>query len=102
MKKKQKAAAKALLDDKGAGLKETLEIDLTNEEDSNLAKASSSYESSSYDVDQDLAKQSSEGKEIESEISEQGVAEISHKEFEQPPNSDVPMLEVEVEAETVG
>ena len=91
LKKKQKAAAKAQSADKGTGLKETLEIDLTNEEDSNLAKASSSYESSSYDVDQDMKeKQSSESKEIASEVSEQDIAEISHKEFEQPAPSDVP------------
>ena len=79
-----------------------MEIDLTGEDrDSNSVKASSSYESSSYDVDKDMtAKQSSEGKEIASEISEQDIAEISHKEFEQPPPTDIPMAEVE--AETVG
>ena len=98
LKKKQKAAAKAQSADKGTGLKETLEIDLTNEEDSNLAIASSSYESSSYDVDQHMtAKESSEGKEIASEVSEQDIAEISHKEFEHPPPSDLPITEVEAE-----
>ena len=47
------------------------------------------------------AKESSEGKEIASEISEQDIAEISHKEFEHPPPSDVPITEVEAEAESV-
>lgn len=53
--------------------KASLEIDLTGDDEEGAhsrAPPESSYETSSYDVDMDQSKQSSEGKELSSNISE--------------------------------
>ena len=73
--------------------KASLEIDLTGDDEegaaSGMARDSSCYETSSYDADQDMCKQSSEGNELDSNITEQDeLAEISHQDFSHAKLSD--------------